>query len=54
MNVTRIATGIVTIGMTALGKCLKKSNMMKTTVTMTSMSVSRAFAMERRISSERS
>jgi len=51
MNVSRMATGMVTIGMTALGKCHKNTT---TTIATTSISVLRALAIERRMSSERS
>ena len=41
------ATGMVTTGMTALGKCQRKIRMTMTTVMMTSMSVRRELEMAR-------
>jgi len=54
MNASKMATGIVTTGMTALGKCQRKTKMIRTTVTITSMTVIRALEIERRMRSERS
>ena len=54
MNEISTATGIVMIGMIALGTCSRNSRTMKTTVRMTSTSVSETLLMARLISSERS
>ncbi len=54
MNEMSTATGMVMMGMSALGTCQRKSRTMKTTVRMTSMSVSVTLSMARRMRSERS
>ena len=54
MNDTSTATGIVMTGISALGTCQRNSSTMKTTVRMTSISVSVTLSIARRISSERS
>ncbi len=54
MKEIRTATGMVMIGMMALGMCQRKRRITRATVTMTSMSVDFRLSMERWISSERS
>ena len=54
MNETSTATGMVMTGMSALGTCHRNSRTMKTTVRMTSTSVSVTLSMARRMRSERS
>ena len=54
MNDTSTATGMVMTGISALGTCHRNSSTMKTTVRMTSMSVSDTLLTARRIRSDRS
>ncbi len=54
MNATSTATGIVMIGMIALGMCSRNSRTMNTTMSTTSTSVSLTLPIARRIRSERS
>ncbi len=54
MNEMSTATGMVMTGMSALGTCHRKSSTMKTTVRMTSMSVSETLLMALRMRSDRS
>ena len=53
-NAIRIATGMVTIGMMALGTCARNSRITSATVITTSIKVVRRLPIARRISSERS
>ena len=54
MNATSTATGMVMSGMSALGRCLRKSSTTNATVSTTSTSVSLTLSIARRISAERS
>ncbi len=54
MKESNTATGMVAIGMAALGKCHRKTRMMRTTVITTSMIVSFAVPIVLWINSERS